>query len=229
MKLTKFNLLVFIATTFVTKSFSQQPKHYDIYSGFGIGGGMTLYDIKTDNFNTTEQKGWLVKATTTVDIPHKWYNMSYGMQISQNNLDVAGRLTETSEEIVPLNYSITGAQLSLLWHAKTLGGHLTFDLGPMVQYNSKLTLVDKEQEELIVNNFNKVTAKDIQDISNLHIVPAVGLTLGISHFKVSAQYLFTITNMLGKLNKSDLNLEDKEVDFKGHQHMITISGIFTFN
>lgn len=229
MKLTKFNLLVVIVVTFVTKSFSQQPKHYEIYSGFALGGGITKYTIHTDNFEVTPQNGWFIKTSTTVDIPHKWYNVSYGMQISKNKLDIAGRELITSTKELPINYKTMAAQLSVLWHAKLFGGYCSVDFGPMLQYNGNLELEDRDQESFLVKGYNKVTAKDIQEISNIHIVPAVGFTAGISHFKFSVQYLYTLTNMLGKLDKKELDLEGNDINFKGNQGMITLSGMFTFN
>lgn len=225
----KVNLLVFIFVFFVTKSFSQQPAHYNIYSGFGIGGGATQLNIFTDNFNITPQVGWLFKASTTVEIPHKWYNVSYGMQIFQNKLDIEGRLSNLNTKPLAINYKLTGAQLAFLWHAKLIESYVTFDFGPMLQYNGVLELEDKDQESYLVSNFTKVTAKDIKNISNLQVIPAVGITAGISYFKFTAQYLFSISNMLGKLNKKDLDLDGNEVDFKGHQGMIALSAMFTFH
>ena len=53
MKKIQLCLLVATMLCFVTKSFSQR-KNYDIKNGFGIFGGLTQFDIITDNFETTK-------------------------------------------------------------------------------------------------------------------------------------------------------------------------------
>ena len=69
-------------------------QNYNIRNGIAIGGGFTQFDIKTDNFVTTKGNGVIAAFSATVDIPHRWYTVSYGMQLSQNTLEISGRMTD---------------------------------------------------------------------------------------------------------------------------------------
>ena len=94
MKKIQFILLVALTLGFVTKSFAQ-PKNYKIKNGFGLSGGITQYEIITDNFETTKGDGWIGGMSATVSLPHRWYSVSYGMQLSENTFGIMGRLNNT--------------------------------------------------------------------------------------------------------------------------------------
>ena len=58
---------------------------------------------------------------------------------------------------------------------------------------------------------------------------AIGLSAGISHFRLRAQYIYGFTNMLGKLNKNNLEtLGNSESKFKGNQSMLAFTAMITF-
>ena len=227
MKKQQLYLLVAIMLCFVTKSFSQR-KNYEIKNGFGLFGGISQFDIITDNFETTKGNGWIGGMSATVDLPHKWYNASYGMQLSENNISIAGRTSNTDLSVRALEYKLFTVQLGFLWHAKLAGSFLTLDLGPMLQYNSNLELKDEQQELFLVTNYNSLTANDITEISNFNVNGSVGLTAGLSILKFRAQYIYGFTNILNKLNSNndfDLTGNNK---FKGNQSMLTFSVMITF-
>ncbi|WP_290701090.1 hypothetical protein [Lacinutrix sp.] len=228
MKKIQLSLLVVLMLCFVTKNFAQH-KNYDIKNGFGLFGGITQFDIITDNFETTKGDGWIGGMSATVDIPHKWYNASYGMQLSENTLGISGRISNTDLFAQELEYKIFTAQLAFLWHAKIVGSYLTIDFGPMLQYNSDLELKDDEQENFIISNYNALTANDITDISNFNINGAIGATAGFSIIKFRAQYIYGFLNTLNGLNSnSDLDLTGGDNEFKGNQAMLTFSAMITF-
>src|SRR5690606_4880834 len=140
MKIKKsYTLLVVLTLAFVTLGYSQH-KRYEIKNGFGIMGGLTQFDILTDNFDTKSQQGWLVGASATVDIPHKWYNISYAIQLSENKIGINARPSNIILNEEEVEYKMFAAQLALLMHIKTFGSHLTIDVGPMLQYNDRLML-----------------------------------------------------------------------------------------
>jgi hypothetical protein len=225
MKKAKHTLLVAICITFVTISYAQH-KNYNIKNGIGIQGGVTQFDIITDNFETKKNTGFIGGLSASVDIPHKWYTVSYNMLLSENNIDIAAfSLGNTTEEFV--EYKMLTAQLSFLFHAKLIGDNLTLDVGPMLQYNSDLELKDDSKEGLIVANYDTLLTEDITDISNFNANGAVGLSAGFGAFKLRAQYIYGFTNILGKLNDEDLSIGDKN-KFKGNQSMITFTAIITF-
>lgn len=225
MKNSKHLLLVAICLMFVTFC-SAQHRSVVIKNGFALGGGLTQFDIKTDNFNTKKGDGWLISASATADVPHKWYNISYGMQLSENTLEVSGfRFDEDVLIEEQLEYNLFAAQLALLLHAKVINNVLTIDFGPMLQYNGKLDLQSEDKENLFLNiNETSILATDIEDISQFNVNGAIGATLGFKFLKLRAQYIYGFTNILNKLNDKDLGTEE----YKGNQSMVTFAALFTF-
>ena len=228
MKKIQLCLLVAIMLCFVTKSFSQR-KNYDIKNGFGVFGGLTQFDIITDNFETTKGNGWIAGMSATVSLPNKWYNLSYGMQLSENTIGISGRTSNTDLSARELEYKLLAVQLGFMWHAKLAGNYLTLDFGPMLQYNSNLELKDDQQELFLITNYNSLTANNITEISNFNVNGAVGLTAGFSIIKFRAQYIYGFTNTLNKLNSNKaIDLTDNNNKFKGNQSMLTFSAMITF-
>lgn len=232
MKKKHFLILVAICVCFVTEINAQRQKAkgtIDIKNGFAIAGGLTNYNILTKNFTTTKGEGWLFGMSATVDLPHKGYGVSYGMQLSENTLGIAAKspLATTSSIDNSVDYKIFTAQLAFLWHIKLGTDHLTLDVGPMLQYNSDLELKDNNKEDYIIDGFTTVIAKDIQNLNNLNFNGAIGLTAGINNFKLRAQYNYGLTNILGGLNKEEF-AQNLETQFKGNQSMLAFSVMFTF-
>jgi len=227
MKKTLFSLLVAILLCFVTKS-NAQIKRYSIKNGFALGGGITQFDIITDNFETVKGDGWMASMSAGVDIPQKWFNVSYGMQLSENTIGVlAYEPSQTSVEEKPIEYKVFTAQVAFLWHAKLAGSYLTLDFGPMLQYNSDLEFKSENENTFLVSGLTGVTTEDLIEISNFNANATVGITAGFSHFKFRAQYIYGLLNSLGKLNKQDFN-DTAEVQFKGNQSMLAFTAMITF-
>lgn len=226
MKKLKYILLVVVSMAFVTLSFAQH-KRYAIKNGIGIQGGVTQFDIITDNFVTKKNNGFIGGLSASVDIPHKWYNVSYNFLLSENNIDIAAfSLLNSNEEFV--EYKLLTAQLSFLLHVKLIRSNLTLDLGPMLQYNGDLELKDDSKEGLIVASYDSLLTEDISKISNFNVNGAVGLSAGFGPFRLRAQYIYGFTNMLNKLNDEELNVGSNDNKFKGNQSMIAFTAIITF-
>ncbi|MDY2586510.1 hypothetical protein [Winogradskyella aquimaris] len=226
MKKPKLHLLVAVSILFVTLGHAQH-KRYAIKNGIGIQGGFTQFDIITDNFVTKKNNGFIGGLSATVDIPHKWYNVSYNILLSENNIDIAAySLLNPTEEFV--EYKLLTAQLSFLLHVKLIKSNLTLDLGPMLQYNGDLELKDDSKEGLIVSNYDSLLTEDISKISNFNVNGAVGLSAGFGAFRLRAQYIYGFTNILNKLNDEDLSAGSNTDKFKGNQSMIAFSAIITF-
>lgn len=219
-------ILVVFTIGFVTLSYSQK-RNYDIKNGIGISGGLTQYDIITDNFNTKKGNGWVAGLTASVMLPHKWYGVSYSMQLAENNFSVEGRQSNVFNTTEDIEYKLLTAQLSFLLHVKLIESYVTFDLGPMLQYNADLELKDENQENYLINNFETVTAQDITPISRFNVNGAVGLSAGFSHFKLKAQYIYGFLNTLNKLNNEAFN-ELNRTNFKGNQSMVVLTAQVTF-
>jgi len=217
-----FKLLVVILLVFVTNSFSQSP-NYVIKNFIGIHGGITQFDILTDNFSTEKQNGFALGLTAMVNIEHKWYDISYGIQFNQNHVNIHGGLTDAdgNEE---LEYKFSATQLAILMHAKLLKQNLTIDFGPIIQANGYFDLKDDAQDDYFINGFDGLQAKDIRDISKFNVNGAIGATAGFKHFRIRAQYQYGLTNILNKLN--DLEIEGNK--FKGNQSQLILTALVLF-
>ncbi len=227
MQTKKLILLVALSIAFVTTSFSQRRGIVNISNGIGIGGGLTQFDIETDNFETKKGSGWIGGLAATLDLPHRWYTVSYGMQVSESNIEIMGRSLPVSVT-EPIEYKLMMVQAQFLFHAKLAKDYLMIDGGPMIQYNSELELKDETQENYLINGYTNLTAKDISDISKFNINASIGATVGFSHFKLRAQYIYGLTNMLNKLNNQNLDTTPSGSSFKGNQSMLAFMAFIYF-
>ena len=223
----RYILLVALCIGFVTTSLSQH-RRYAIKNGFGIQGGLTQFDIMTDNFETKKGDGWIGGLSATVDLPHKWYTVSYSIQLSENTLGISARPASVSPLIEEVDYKLFTAQVAFLFHAKVLQDYITIDLGPMIQYNSELELKDESKESYFINNYSNLLAADIVAISQFNINGAIGASVGFKGFKLRAQYIYGFTNILNKLNDQDLTLDGNTEKFKGNQAMLAFTAMFIF-
>ncbi len=225
MKKSKPYLLVVICIAFVTASYAQR-KNYKIQNGIGLQGGITQFDIITDNFETKSNSGFIGGMSASVDIPHRWYNVSYNIQLSENKIDInASPLGSLEEEFV--EYKMFTANISFLFHIKLISNNLTLDVGPMLQYNSELELKDSSKEGYIIKGYNNLLTEDIRDISKFNANGAVGLSLGVRRLLLRAQYIYGFTNILGKLNDQDFDIDSND-KFKGNQSLLAFTAIITF-
>ena len=128
-----------------------------------MGGGLTQFNIDTDNFVTEKGDGWIVGMAATVDLPHRWHNVSYNIQLGENKTGIAAlRPLGSQSEFV--DYKIFTAQIALVGHLKLINKHLTLDAGPTLQYNSDLDLEDESKEMYIIDGFNTIRANEISEI-----------------------------------------------------------------
>ena len=219
MKFRSAIVLVFILTCFVTVGHAQKGNH-PITNGISVFGGITQFDVVTDNFITQSGNGFLGGTLATVDIPMRWYNVSFGMQLSENTLGILGRPTQGSTQNEFIDYKLFAAQVAMLLHIKVIPNYFTIDVGPMLQYNSKLELKDDAKETYYIANYNALTAMDIVDISQFNFNGAVGASVGIKNLKIKGQYLYGFTNMLNKLETKGLDTTGGDARFKGNQSLL---------
>jgi len=218
----QLNLLVVILFLFVTYTYAQRP-NYDIRNSIGLYGGITQFDISSDNFITEKQDGWIAGLTGMVNVEHKWYDVSYGIQFSENNMGIAGKTSNSGGEDIMLKYKLSAAQLALLMHAKIAGYNFMIDFGPVIQANGFLELKDDAQEEYFVNGFDNLKAIELRDISKFNINGAIGATTGLKNFRIRAQYQYGLTNIYRKLNDLDV-----DADFKGNQSQLILTAMVLF-
>jgi hypothetical protein len=227
MKYNRLFLLVALMLCFVTKSFSQKG-NFRISNGIGITGGITQFDIDTDNFNTKSSNGFIGGLMATVDIPLRWYNVSFSMQLSENAIEISGRPDLISTQEAFVEYKMFAAQVAMLLHVKVIPNHFSIDFGPMLQYNGRLEFKDKNQEGYYINNYTNLSAQDITNISQFNFNGALGASLGIKNFKMKAQYVYGLTNILKKLEGQDIDTVGGDSRFKGNQTMLVLGAVLSF-
>ncbi|WP_298550492.1 hypothetical protein [uncultured Algibacter sp.] len=227
MKKIQLYLLVALLVCFVTKSFSQNGK-YDIVNGIGIFGGLTKVDLTTDNFETTQGDGFMGGMSATVEINHRWYNMSYGLHLSESTISILGRPDASSTSSEFIDYKLFAAQLALMMHVKLAGSYVTLDAGPMLQYNGRLEFKNEAQENYIINNYDNLSATDITGISQFNFNGAVGITAGFKFVKLRAHYIYGFTNTLKKLESENLDTSGGDSRFKGNLSMLVFGAMISF-
>jgi len=220
----QLTLLVVLSVLFVTNSFSQGP-NYSIQNSLGPMGGITLSNIKTDNFVTEQGQGWTAGLTAIVNVEHKWYDVSYGIQFTESVIAISASPTLGAEAEM-VDFKLSGAQLGIMMHAKLLRQNLTIDFGPIIQANGFFEPADEDKKSYLLTGYGTLVAEDIRDISKFNVNGAIGATAGFKHFRLRAQYQYGFTNVFGKLNKQDLVPNTEK--FKGNQSTLLFTALILF-
>jgi hypothetical protein len=189
---------------FFTGVFSQYG--YRDSNRIGITLGQNQFLLNTKNFKSKSATGWNAGLSMRGNYYNDW-DMVYGIQFSENNFLVATNSGFLSN--VDVNYKLSSAQLSILFSYKFIENHLSVEFGPIVQVNGKL-VTNYSYENKIISG-TSLLVKDIEDISKFNFYPTVGITLGVTHFRLNASYQYGINNMLGNLNSKNLGQ-----NFKGN-------------
>ncbi len=227
MKTSQFTLLVALCIGFVTTTFAQRP-NYQIRSSLGITGGITNFNINTDNFETSAGTGWLAGLQVKGNLPHKWYDVSAGIQFTQSKLNMSGRISDDVTGNEEIEYQLLMAQAFFMFHWKIVPNHFEVDFGPVLQFSDKLKFTDENQESFFINGYEALPANQIVELAPFNVNAAVGLTAGFKPFRFRFQYQYGITNMLRKLNDQNLNTLGGDDEFKGNQSMIVGTAIIYF-
>ncbi len=217
-----FKQLIFVSFClfFFQQTFAQ--RNYDGYNFLGIQGGITFFDIQTNDLVTKQKEGFIAGFTTRGAFRND-FDLVYGISFQSASVGVEGSGflgTDTQD----IGYTIQGAQINFLGSYNIIVKHLSIEFGPVFNINGKMKLDRDEYEDYILTGYNTLTAKDIQEISRFNARLAGGFTAGLEHFRISAQYQYGVTNMLGKLNGKNLEIED----FKGHSSTIIVAAVIYF-
>lgn len=216
-----FKRIIFVSFClfFFQQTFAQ--RNYEGYNFLGIQGGITFFDIKTDDLVTKQKEGFTAGFTTRGAFRND-FDLVYGISFQSSSIGVEGRsqLGNTQD----IGYSIQGAQINFLGSYNIIVKHLSLEFGPIFDINGKMKLDNDKFESYVLTGYDTLAAKDIQDISRFNVRLAGGLTAGLEHFRISAQYQYGVTNILGGLNGKDL----ENNNFKGHSSTIVVAGVIYF-
>lgn len=212
--------LLFVTLLFLVFQQSYSQRNYDDYNRIGLTGGVTFFDIITDDFATEQGTGFTGGFTTRGAFRNN-FDLIYGISFYGSTIGVQGSSGTDTQFI---NYSIQAAQLGFLGSYNIVKHHLSVEFGPILNVNSKMKLDSETYEDYILEGYTTLRAQDIQDIGRVNFRVAGGVTAGIESLRLSAMYQYGVTNMLGRLNGKDF----EKKDFKGNTSTIVASAVFYF-
>lgn len=213
--------IFFVTLLFLFTKEALSQRNYDGSNYLSITGGYTMFDIMTSDFNT-KQAGGFIGGFSTRGAFRNDFDMIFGLNYFTNNIEIFGAASATETQYI--DYNLQGVQIYMLGSYNIIQNHLSLEFGPVLNISGKLDLKTEAFEDYIIDGYTSLTAKDIQEVSPVNFHLQGGITGGIKNFRVSAQYQYGVTNMLGKLNKNDLEYDN----FKGNSSLILLAGTFYF-
>ncbi|MCR9183612.1 MAG: hypothetical protein NXH73_11860 [Flavobacteriaceae bacterium] len=210
-------LTLTLAIFFVSTLQLEAQKNFKEFNVIGVSGGLTLYDINTDDFTTTSRESYMLGFQMRGNVYNN-FDMIYGISFYDTKIGISASSTPVGGNKEVLDYNMQSAQVSVLWGYKVIREHLSVEAGPILNVNGKLTLKDTPFENYIVDGYTTVRAIDLEDVSKVNFHLAAGLTAGFRNFRIFGQYQYGVTNVLNKLNSQ--NLENS--NFKGNSSLLTV-------
>lgn len=192
-------------------------RNYNEFNLIGISGGLTMYNINTDNFNTKQGSSIM----GGIQMRGNFYNnfdMLYGISFFDTTFGMAVRETPATTKINYIDLNTQSVQISVLMGYKIIREHLSIEAGPVLNVNGKFKAKNSGYEDYYIDGYSSLTPNDIGDISKVNFHLAAGITAGLRNFRVFAQYQYGVTNTLNKLNDQDID----DTEFKGHSSLITV-------
>ena len=204
-------------------------RNYDSNNHLGLQGGFTFFNIDTPNFTTEQGLGYMMGFTTRGSF-YNAFDLVYGINFVQTEIGILGRdLNNTQQGFFEqkIDYTIQSAQISLLGSFNVVHKHLSLEFGPILNVNGKMKLKQDTFERFILDGYETLEAKEIENISRVHFYAAGGITAGLENFRVSAQYQYGVTNLFERLNDLE-DVEQTNVKYEGNPHTIVAMVIFYF-
>lgn len=207
-------LAIFIFAGITQVDAQRNTKEFNV---IGVSGGLTMYDIKTDDFTTTSRESYMFGFQMRGNVYNN-FDMMYGISFYDTKIGVSASSAPVGGNKEVLDYNLQSAQISVLWGYKIISEHLSIEAGPVLNINGKLTLKDTQFENYIIDGYTTMRAIDLENVSVVNFHLAGGLTAGFRNVRVFGQYQYGVTNMLNKLNNQNLEKDN----FKGNSSLITV-------
>lgn len=210
------NVIIAILFLLVFQHMDAQ-RNYKGYNLLGITGGVSFTGIETDHFVVKRGTGFSGGFTNRGAFRNN-FDLIYGINYQNSKLAFEARKLDNVQY---LNYTIQGAQIKFLGSYNIVVKHLSLEFGPIFNINGKMKLDQKSQEDYVLSGYERLTAKDIEDISKFNVLLAGGLTAGLENFRLSAQYHYGLLNTFAPLNSKELERND----FKGHATAVLLAAV----
>ena len=216
--------LTLVICLLLTVNLHAQRRISSSYNRLGIQAAVTYGGIETSNFETQSKISYLAGLTTRANVYNN-FTIIYGVNFFESRTGL-NLQRETGQDFHEIDFKTTGAQLNLFLGHKLIGEHLSFEAGPILQINSKWS-TSEEYKNYYVEDYN-LQAKDLEDISKIHLNVAANISTGFRSFKFWFQYQYGVTNMFKKLNTVELQQQEpKAVNLEGHIGM-ALAGVVVY-
>jgi hypothetical protein len=149
--------------------------------------------------------------------------MIYGMQFFVNKFSLESGSTTLNKET---EFTFSGVKIRLLFSYNIVEDHISFDFGPVLQVNGKMSVNSIDENNIIKGTLLK--ANQILDVSKINGNFYAGFSAGGKVVKALIFYEYGFTNILNNLNSQEgLTLLNNNSKFKGN--IGTLSGQIIFN
>lgn len=217
MKKSFFTVVLLIFTTTIFAQYQNRDGNR-----IGISGGVNQSTLYTSNFNSKPGMGYAGGLSVRGNYYNDW-SMIFGMQFFVNKFSLETTSASLSKET---EFSLTGVQIRLLLSYNIVEDHVSFDFGPVLQVNGKMSIDSRDETNLI--NGTLLQSKQILDVSKINGNFYAGISAGGKVVRAVVFYEYGFTNVLNKLNSEEgLTLLNNNSKFKGN--IGTISGQIIFN
>lgn len=188
----------------------------------GISGGVNQSTLYGSNYNTKSGMGYAGGLSVRGNYYNNW-SMIYGMQFFVNKFSLESGSTTLNKET---EFTFSGVKIRLLFSYNIVENHISFDFGPVLQVNGKMSVNSIDENNIIKGTLLK--ANQILDVSKINGNFYAGFSAGGKVVKALIFYEYGFTNILNNLNSQEgLTLLNNNSKFKGN--IGTLSGQIIFN
>ncbi|MEL6810889.1 MAG: hypothetical protein AAFP76_06095 [Bacteroidota bacterium] len=221
--------LVIVTTALLAFQVTTAQRNFDQNNHLGLIGGIGFFDINTDNFNTEKGTGYYLGFTTRGAFYNN-FDLIYGVSFLQNQVGIFGRDASGAGNFPEqyVDFTTLAAQINLLGSFNIIHNHLSIEAGPILNVNGKLKVDREEFEDFVLDGYETLTAKDIENVSRVHFHAAAGITAGIENFRVGAMYQYGVTNLLNRLNDKEGIEKPANGKFEGNASVLIVTAVLYF-
>ncbi len=202
-------IFIFLSILIFNLNVNAQGRYNDNYNRLGIQAGITHGGINSSNFNTLPKTRYMAGLTTRASF-FRNFLIICGVNFYEFKTGLTGYESKGKLDPTEIDFDVTGVQLNLLLGTKIFGEYLSFEVGPVLQINSKMTTEDP-YKNYFVENYN-IRAQDLENISNINLNLAANVSAGIRDVKIWIQAQYGVNNIFKGLNTKELENKDSRME-----------------
>lgn len=216
-------LIIITLLLVINPVFAQRKLPANSYNRVGVQGGITYGKIASEDFDFNYGTGFTVGFSTRATAG-KHILFQYGInffRVKSSN-EVREKITMEAREI---DFNLSGAQVNFFLGYRILGEHLSLEMGPILQFNGKLS-PDEGNENYWLRDYD-INIEALENVSKANMNLAAQLSGGLPKLKLWIQYQYGISNMFGDIDLQTIPEQDSPaVDSRGKMRMATAGIVF---